>query len=123
MSAQPARLHRPDDVPSPQAGGRRLGRGLNALLGGSRREPSIAAPPEGAEGGAISVELIERNPFQPRTDFSEPELKELAESITRHGVLQPLLVREVDGEYQLIAGERRLMAAKRAGLETVPCRV
>ncbi|NNJ26515.1 ParB/RepB/Spo0J family partition protein [Alienimonas chondri] len=129
MSAQPARLHRPDDAQSaPQSGGtvggRRLGRGLNALLGGHRESaPAVAAPPEDAEGGAISVELIERNPFQPRQDFAEPELKELAESITRHGVLQPLLVREVNGEYQLIAGERRLMAAKRAGLETVPCRV
>ncbi|QDT15805.1 ParB/RepB/Spo0J family partition protein [Alienimonas californiensis] len=131
MSAQPARLHRPDDAPqgsSPhggQQGGRRLGRGLNALLG-SHREPAstpVEAPPKDADGGAISVELIERNPFQPRQDFAEPELKELAESITRHGVLQPLLVREVNGEYQLIAGERRLMAAKRAGLETVPCRV
>ena len=127
MSAQPARLHRPDESPSaaPQASGRRLGRGLNALLGGQRDEPAVPAAAENAasEGGAISVELIERNPFQPRQDFAEPELKELAESITRHGVLQPLLVREVDGEYQLIAGERRLMAAKRAGLETVPCRV
>ncbi|MFH5804359.1 ParB/RepB/Spo0J family partition protein [Alienimonas sp. DA493] len=130
MSAQPARLHRPDDAPQQshlggQQGGRRLGRGLNALLGG-HREPAAApaeAPPQDADGGAISVELIERNPFQPRQDFAEPELKELAESITRHGVLQPLLVREVNGEYQLIAGERRLMAAKRAGLETVPCRV
>ena len=123
MSAQPARLHRPDDQ-TPQSGGRRLGRGLNALLGGHREEPAAPpAAPADAEGGAISVELIERNPFQPRQDFAEPELKELAESITRHGVLQPLLVREVDGEYQLIAGERRLMAAKRAGLDTVPCRV
>ena len=121
MSAQPARLHRPDDA-APQASGRRLGRGLNALLGGQRDEPQ-AAPAAPADAGAISVELIERNPFQPRQDFAEPELKELAESVTRHGVLQPLLVREVDGEYQLIAGERRLMAAKRAGLETVPCRV
>ena len=124
MSAQPARLHRPEEAPASQLGGRRLGRGLNALLGGHRDQPEVsAAAPEDAEGGAISVELIERNPFQPRQDFAEPELKELAESITRHGVLQPLLVREVDGEYQLIAGERRLMAAKRAGLETVPCRV
>ena len=131
MSAQPARLHRPDDSPAPspgagpQASGRRLGRGLNALLGSQREEPAVPAAADGAasEGGSISVELIARNPFQPRQDFAEAELKELAESITRHGVLQPLLVREVDGEYQLIAGERRLMAAKRAGLETVPCRV
>ena len=126
MSAQPARLHRPEDAPASQLGGRRLGRGLNALLGGHREaapQSEATAAPQDAEGGAISVELIERNPFQPRQDFAEPELKELAESVARHGVLQPLLVREVDGEYQLIAGERRLMAAKRAGLETVPCRV
>ncbi|QDT38713.1 ParB/RepB/Spo0J family partition protein [Stratiformator vulcanicus] len=103
---------------------RRLGRGLNALLGGEESTEG-AASVGGAtvESNHIHVELIDRNPFQPRKDFGEPEIIELATSIRRHGVLQPLLVRPAEGQYQLIAGERRLMAARQVGLETVPCRV
>ena len=71
----------------------------------------------------VHVELIERNPFQPRKDFDPESLNELIESIRQHGVLQPLLVRPAGTQYQLIAGERRLLAARQAGLETVPCRV
>jgi len=66
------------------------------------------------------VNLIVSNPFQPRRAFPEETLKELADSIRSSGVLQPILVRRVDGEYQLIAGERRLRAARLAGLESVP---
>ena len=113
---------------------RRLGRGLNALLGGGREESIPAnevAPAEQAGGGArhfadgclIPVDLIERNPYQPRKDFAEDGLVELVESIRTHGVLQPLLIRACEGRYQLIAGERRLLAARRAGLECVPCRM
>lgn len=106
---------------------RRLGRGLSALLGAGDDETPAAegTPAETAavETGHIHVELIERNPFQPRKDFDEEGLVELTDSVKRHGVLQPLLVRPHNGSYQLIAGERRLLAAKRAGLETVPCRV
>ncbi|MBA3314775.1 MAG: ParB/RepB/Spo0J family partition protein [Planctomycetaceae bacterium] len=107
---------------------RRLGRGLNALLGGGDEETSDIndSPAEAAGGveiGHIHIELIERNPFQPRKDFDEEGLTELAESIKQHGVLQPLLVRPHNGSYQLIAGERRMLASKRAGFETVPCRV
>jgi ParB family chromosome partitioning protein len=108
---------------------RRLGRGLSALLGGAEDDAaqnadgSQAEETTAVETGHIHVELIERNPFQPRKDFDEEGIAELADSITRHGVLQPLLVRPHNGSYQLIAGERRLIAAKRAGLETVPCRV
>jgi ParB family chromosome partitioning protein len=107
---------------------RRLGRGLNALLGegGSELtaidgvEPSL---PQG-ELRQIPVNAIERNPFQPRTEFEESGLRELSDSIHQHGVLQPLLVRALDnGGWQLIAGERRWLAAKQAGLSTVPCRV
>lgn len=115
---------------------RRLGRGLNALLGGSMDESdglrpatipmhSSSAPPAPASD-EISLELIERNPFQPRRDFDQAAIDELADSIRKHGLLQPLLVRaRTDGEagYQLIAGERRWRAAQQVGLETVPCRV
>lgn len=106
---------------------RRLGRGLNALLGGGE-EPQELKPNKGRVESApnqneIHVELIERNPYQPRLEFAEDSLEELASSLKMHGLLQPLLVRPHNGQYQLIAGERRLMAAKRAGIETVPCRV
>ena len=114
---------------------RRLGRGLNALLGGGddsgpMRSATIpmrsnSAPPAPASD-EIALELIERNPFQPRRDFEQASIDELADSIRKHGILQPLLVRtRPDGEagYQLIAGERRWRAAQQVGMETIPCRV
>lgn len=123
-----------------QTGGglkRRLGRGLNALLGSSgpddHEEPRAATIPMHAPSAPpapgsdeISLELIERNPFQPRRDFEQTAIDELADSIRKHGILQPLLVRarpEGESGYQLIAGERRWRAAQQVGLETVPCRV
>jgi ParB family chromosome partitioning protein len=100
---------------------RRLGRGLNALLGTvSMDDANDSAPGDQTE---VSVELIDRNPFQPRKDFDQTAINELVDSIRTHGVLQPLLVRQVGDGYQLIAGERRLIAAKKAGLGQVPCRV
>jgi ParB family chromosome partitioning protein len=111
---------------------RRLGRGLSALLGSPAGEggtgPSAGAATLDsraaiADSSHVHVELIERNPFQPRKDFETESLDELVESVRQHGVLQPLLVRPSGAQYQLIAGERRLLAAKKAGLETVPCRV
>lgn len=118
----------PEDAPQDKGVRRRLGRGLNALLGGA--VPEDQAQGEVAEGeiplrGAdeIAVELIERNPFQPRKEFEKESINELAESMITHGVLQPLLVRPQNGGYQLIAGERRWLAAKEAGIETVPCRI
>jgi len=100
---------------------RRLGRGLNALLGSvsGGDEPQIA---EG-DHSEVHIELIERNPYQPRMDFDQEGLNELADSIKQHGILQPLLVRPLGDGYQLIAGERRLLAARKAGRDTVPCRV
>ena len=89
-----------------------LGRGLSALL----REVETATA--GLE--QVPIDLIDPNPFQPRSTFPEDTLRELAESIRSSGVLQPILVRRVDGKYQLIAGERRLRAARMAGLEVVP---
>lgn len=106
---------------TPETSRRRLGRGLNALLGTGSfgDDPSTS----GNESSEVHVDLIERNPFQPRQEFEASALNELADSIRTHGVLQPLLVRQTGDTYQLIAGERRLMAAKKAGLEIVPCRV
>ena len=71
----------------------------------------------------LPFSAISPNPDQPRTEFSETALEELAQSIRRHGVLQPLSVRRIEGGYQLIAGERRLRAAQLAGLTEVPCLV
>jgi len=110
-----------DDQLNPEAPRRRLGRGLNALIGvGSFGEGGASGDESQSD---IHVELIERNPFQPRVDFDQDSLNELVDSIRQHGVLQPLLVRPMGEGYQLVAGERRLIAAKKAGLEIVPCRV
>ena len=105
---------------------RRLGRGLEALLGRSL-EPSANQPPQRREPGPqtggllqISVYEIEGNPFQPRRDFDDAETHSLCESIKQHGLLQPVVVRQVEGRYQLIAGERRLRAAIKAGWSQVP---
>lgn len=69
----------------------------------------------------IGVSLIKPNPSQPRKCFYSDELTKLAKSISQEGILQPLIIRIKDGEYELVSGERRLRAAKIAGLKTVPC--
>ena len=71
----------------------------------------------------VNVALIEANPYQPRKNFDDESMAELAESISAHGLLQPIVARRVDDVYQLIAGERRLRAAQKAGWEEVPVRV
>jgi ParB family transcriptional regulator, chromosome partitioning protein len=78
-----------------------------------------------AGGGLLQlpVDQIEENPFQPRRDFSDVEIASLAESLKEHDMLQPVLVRRVNGRYQLISGERRLRAARHAGWTTIPARV
>jgi ParB family chromosome partitioning protein len=95
---------------------RGLGKGLGALL------PQIEIETESSGGNTteVDINLITPNPYQPRREFSEEKLSELAESIKTHGIIQPLVVRQVDGKLQLIAGERRLRAAKLAGLAQVP---
>jgi ParB family chromosome partitioning protein len=100
-----------------------LGRGLSALLGEAPRPD--ATGPEEPRGGVREVEVarIRPNPGQPRIHFDEDSLAELADSIRRHGVLQPILLREVDGGYELIAGERRWRAAQRAQLHVIPALV
>jgi ParB family chromosome partitioning protein len=93
---------------------RGLGRGLGALI-----------PRAGTVGlREVPVESIKPNPWQPRTSFDDEELEELAQSIREHGVLQPVLVSQLtDGTYQLITGERRWRAVKKAGMATVPAMV
>ncbi len=91
-----------------------LGRGLDALFSNSLTESSDSVK-------MVSITSIVPNPKQPRTVFSEEELNELAASIKEHGIIQPLIVNEKgNGEYTLIAGERRLRAARVAGLTDVP---
>jgi len=92
-----------------------LGRGLDALI-----PIDGTAGEERDEFFHCDVELIRPNPFQPRQRFSEEELSELAQSIEQQGILQPLLVRRSESGFELITGERRLRAAKRAGLNQVP---
>jgi ParB family chromosome partitioning protein len=87
------------------------------LIPGPAAQPSAATPAEPRE---VDIRDIGPNPFQPRQDFVEEPLDHLVDSIRRNGVLQPLLVRQIDGGYQLIAGERRWRAAQRAGLGRVP---
>jgi len=96
---------------------RRLGRGLESLLGGVG---AAELAPSGAGVREVPIEQIRPNREQPRTAFREAELRELAESLRTVGVLQPLMVRRGLDGYELIAGERRLRAAKLAGLATVP---
>lgn len=93
-----------------------LGRGLEAILGDIDNDyfSSSAFP-------LIPVDLIESNPFQPRTDFDEDALYDLAESIKHFGIIQPITVRKInENKYQLISGERRLRAAKLANLTEIP---
>lgn len=95
-----------------------LGKGLGALIDGVEKEV-LGKKVEANQD--IPVESIDGNPFQPRTTFDEQSLEELAASIKKLGIVQPLTVREAQGgRYQLIAGERRLRAAKLAGLTHVP---
>ncbi len=81
--------------------------------------PQAAAATDGPRG--LPIDLVQRNPQQPRRTFDEGELNELSNSIRTHGVLQPILVRPIaDGKYEIVAGERRWRAAQRAGLHTIP---
>ena len=125
---------------------RRLGRGLEALL--SAGFDAEVVDEAGAVSPAVESNLqhpklmesesqpqierdtirlnvydIEENPFQPRREFSESEIASLAESLKDHDILQPILVRIVNGRYQLISGERRLRAAIKAGWTSIPARV
>ena len=101
-----------------------LGRGLDALISGDTAAVATEGLPPQAGTTELAVEMISPNPFQPRKRFDDTTLRELADSIKASGVLQPLLVRRVSpGDYQLVAGERRLRAAQMVGLKKVPVMV
>ncbi len=106
-----------------------LGKGIRALLESMDSESSDPIMPkkqvqELSSTSNIALDSIELNPFQPRADFDEAALKELADSIRVHGVIQPITVRSVGtNKYQLISGERRLRASKMAGLKDIPAYV
>lgn len=91
-----------------------LGRGLDALI--SEATAETGSEPE----ATIEISKITRNPNQPRKNFDETALQELADSIRQNGVLQPILVRKIGGKYQIVAGERRYQASKLAGLKEIP---
>jgi ParB family chromosome partitioning protein len=112
-----------------------LGKGLSALINNSSKPAqasdsrSLSQHPPGeteeqhenwAAVRQVSLDKVHPSPLQPRTHFVEGELDELMESIRQHGIIQPLIVRPVDGKLELIAGERRWRAAKKVELETVP---
>jgi ParB family chromosome partitioning protein len=102
-----------------------LGMGLQALLGEAARpasSPAAAVPEPGSRGGVREIDIarIRPNPNQPRIQFDEESLDELAESIRQRGVLQPILVRPEGDDYMIIAGERRWRAAQRARLHAIP---
>lgn len=100
-----------------------LGRGLSALLGDVAREEPVApsAPsPSGKAIQSIEVALIQPHPEQPRRHFDEGALQELAESIAKRGIIQPIIVRPHGGGFQIVAGERRWRAAQRAHLHRIP---
>ena len=107
--------------PLPRPGTPRLGRGLAALFGDMPDRPE--AEDKTGDIQTLALDLLDPNPFQPRMEFAAEALRELSESIRTHGLLQPILVRrhpEVEGRYQIVAGERRWRAAEMAGLREIP---
>ena len=102
-----------------------LGRGLSSLFGDfedfdEKKVENIGDNVENSGVQEISIGLIDRNEEQPRTNFDQKALDELAESIKIHGVIQPILLNENKGRYVIVAGERRWRAARIAGLKTIP---
>lgn len=121
---------------------RRLGRGLEALLGRGPIRPDSPGDEHSAEvalrspdpdrlspqpspevPSRLPLRLIDSNPFQPRQEFDEDEIQALCDSLRAHGLLQPVVVRRVGQRYQLVAGERRLRAAAKAGWDEVPVQI
>ena len=100
-----------------------LGRGLSALFGDDSPKDKL---PENISANKISIGDLSRNPYQPRQNFNESKLEELANSIKKNGVIQPIAVRPKkmeSGKYEIVAGERRWLAAQRAGLHEIPVNI
>jgi len=100
-----------------------LGRGLSALFGD---EKPIDKPQEIKQSNTVSISDLTRNPYQPRQNFREEKLDELANSIKKNGIIQPIAVRPnkiENSKYEIVAGERRWIAAQRAGLHEIPVRI
>ena len=100
-----------------------LGRGLSALFGDEKPKEK---PQEINQTNTVFISDLSRNPYQPRQHFSEEKLEELANSIRKNGIIQPIAVRESkseSGKYEIVAGERRWLAAQRAGLHEIPVTV
>ena len=105
------------------AGKKPLNKGLEALLGDVKKTPTTKKPTKVTKTETTNeapIAKITENQYQPRTFFDDEKLEDLASSIKEHGIIQPLVVRETTKGYELIAGERRLRAAKIAGLKKVP---
>ncbi len=97
-----------------------LGRGLSALFGDEKPKNK---PQEIRQSNTVSISDLTRNPYQPRQHFSEEKLEELANSIKKNGIIQPIAVRPnkvENGKYEIVAGERRWLAAQKAGLHDIP---
>ncbi|SKB08601.1 chromosome partitioning protein, ParB family [Prosthecobacter debontii] len=103
-----------------------LGKGLGALItaqaagSGAPRPPALAQPAPGDVVNHVSLDQVVPSPLQPRKEFIQEQLAELMESIREHGIIQPLIVRRVNGKLELIAGERRFRASRELGLKEVP---
>ena len=104
-----------------------LGKGLGALIGtpassagGVKQPPALSQPSPGDIVRRVDLDQVVPSPLQPRKEFQSEQLRELMESIREHGIIQPLIVRQVNGKHELIAGERRWRASRELGLRQVP---
>ena len=100
-----------------------LGRGLSALFGDEKPKEKTQ---DSSQSSSVSISDLSRNPYQPRQNFSEEKLEELSNSIRKNGIIQPIAVRPSKsdpGRFEIVAGERRWLAAQRAGLHEIPVRV
>lgn len=100
---------------------RGLGRGLSALIPDEPIEEILNMEEEKGNIVNVDIDLIKPNEDQARKEFDETSLNELSESIKNYGIIQPIIVRKIENEYEIIAGERRWRASKEAGLKEIPC--
>ena len=99
-----------------------LGRGLDALLGNSSDNEDKLKPPSNVNSFEIDINRIDVNPNQPRSNFDSVEIDSLSDSIKDLGIIQPITVRKINtSKYEIISGERRFRASKKAGLTSIPC--